>query len=555
VTKAKISEYSATAGDNTDVNGTNIAEGCPPSGINDAIREVMAALKRFETGADGDSVTVGGNLVVSGSTTANTFTSTLINADNLSFDGNTISSTNTNGNIVLAPNGTGDVQVDADTLRVGDSGADATIQSNGNADLILKTGNATTGTVTLADGANGNLTVALNGTGQVVVNAGAVGTPTIAPTGDLNTGIFFPAADTIAFAEGGAEAMRIDSDGDVGIGTTSPAVKLSVESATGGGVSGANPGGDTVRITQTPVFGSGGFVAQRLFLNKSSTANDGVTQSFDCLAVGGDRYTMANIGGYIDNAGSGNSVSGYFTISTKPSNASITERARITSGGYFKASNDGNYVTAQSYHELRTTTQDQYVVLLTNANATSPYGPNIYFSGVTPNNTTNYFLNCQDTTNDKLTIYSSGTVTNRTGTYNSYSDIKLKQDIVDASSQWDDIKALRVVKYRLKDEVAADPNYPAYIGLIAQEVEQVSAGLVDDCPDFENVEVPVLDDDGNPVLDEEGNPQVKTERQATGTTTKAVKYSILYMKAVKALQEAMERIETLEAKVSALEAK
>jgi len=78
VTKAKISEYSATAGDNTDVNGTNIAEGCPPSGINDAIREVMAALKRFETGADGDSVTVGGNLVVSGSTTANTLSTNLI---------------------------------------------------------------------------------------------------------------------------------------------------------------------------------------------------------------------------------------------------------------------------------------------------------------------------------------------------------------------------------------------------------------------------------------------------------------------------------------------
>ena len=183
-----------------------------------------------------------------------------------------------------------------------------------------------------------------------------------------------------------------------------------------------------------------------------------------------------------------------------------------------------------------------------------PYGPYIQFNAATPNNTTNYFLNCADSTNDKCTIYSSGTVTNRTGTYNAFSDIKLKQDIVDANSQWNDIKALRVVKYRLKDEVAADPNYPAYIGLVAQEVEQVSAGLVEDCADFENVEVPVLDDEGNPVLDEEGNPQIKTERQATGTVTKTVKYSILYMKAVKALQEAMERIETLEAKVAALEA-
>jgi hypothetical protein len=58
--------------------------------------------------------------------------------------------------------------------------------------------------------------------------AGAVGTPAITTTGDTNTGIFFPAADTIAFAEGGAEAMRIDSSGNVGIGTSSPSVKFEV---------------------------------------------------------------------------------------------------------------------------------------------------------------------------------------------------------------------------------------------------------------------------------------------------------------------------------------
>jgi hypothetical protein len=136
---------------------------------------------------------------------------TQINVDNLRLDGNTVSSTNSNGNIVLAPNGSGDVQVDADTLRVGDSGVDATIQSNGNADLILKTGNATTGSVTLADGTNGNLTVALNGTGQVIVNAGAVGTPTIAPTGDTNTGIYFSAADTVDVATGGTAGLQLDS--------------------------------------------------------------------------------------------------------------------------------------------------------------------------------------------------------------------------------------------------------------------------------------------------------------------------------------------------------
>ena len=70
--KNKVSEYSATAANNTDIGGINIAEGCAPSGINNAIRELMAQLKDMQSGTDGDNFTVGGNLTVTGTATGST---------------------------------------------------------------------------------------------------------------------------------------------------------------------------------------------------------------------------------------------------------------------------------------------------------------------------------------------------------------------------------------------------------------------------------------------------------------------------------------------------
>ncbi len=67
--KTKISEFSATAANNTDIDGINIAEGCPPSTINNAIRELMAQLKDQQAGTAGDNFTVGGDLSVSGNVT------------------------------------------------------------------------------------------------------------------------------------------------------------------------------------------------------------------------------------------------------------------------------------------------------------------------------------------------------------------------------------------------------------------------------------------------------------------------------------------------------
>jgi hypothetical protein len=65
----KVSQWSSVAASNTDVGGIDIAEGCAPSGINNAIREVMAQIKDMQIGSDGDTFTVGSNLTVNGTTT------------------------------------------------------------------------------------------------------------------------------------------------------------------------------------------------------------------------------------------------------------------------------------------------------------------------------------------------------------------------------------------------------------------------------------------------------------------------------------------------------
>jgi hypothetical protein len=67
--KTKISEYSSTSADNTDISNINIAEGCSPANLNNAIRTVMAQLKDQQAGTSGDNFTVGGNLSVTGTST------------------------------------------------------------------------------------------------------------------------------------------------------------------------------------------------------------------------------------------------------------------------------------------------------------------------------------------------------------------------------------------------------------------------------------------------------------------------------------------------------
>ena len=140
--------------------------------------------------------------------------------------------------------------------------------------------------------------------------------------------------------------------------------------------------------------------------------------------------------------------------------------------------------------------------------------------------------------NGEFRVVGSGDCVNTNNAYGSLSDQTLKQDIVDASSQWNDIKQVKVRKFRFKDK----PTDPLQIGVVAQELETISPGLVEDNPDELYTATDEL-------------PEGKNVGDVKEKGYKSVKYSVLYMKAVKALQEAMVKIETLETKVAALEAK
>ena len=124
-----------------------------------------------------------------------------------------------------------------------------------------------------------------------------------------------------------------------------------------------------------------------------------------------------------------------------------------------------------------------------------------------------------------IEIYTNGNVKNTNNSYGSLSDQRLKENIVDATSQWSDIKSLQIRKYNFREATGHQTH--TQLGLIAQEVESVSPGLVETTGVRE----------GETVLDADGN-QLES--------IKSVNYSVLYMKAVKALQEAQTRIETLE---------
>jgi len=257
------------------------------------------------------------------------------------------------------------------------------------------------------------------------------------------------------------------------------------------------------------------------------------------------------------------------------------ERMRITSTGQVLQGATSSNAVQRSKGVANNDLQFHF----SNSSTTTPYGGIIDFDAVGASgadNNTQYFLRCGDTTAIRFFVYSDGDVQNHDNSYGAISDERIKSNITDANSQWNDIKNIKVRNFQKKDDIrdyGAD-KAKVQLGVIAQELETVSPKLVKEynptnndilsdsafgtlytSDDAETQDAVLYTSDDQEVIDGNKNVgDIKTEAskkigevKEITAKVKGVNYSILYMKAIKALQEAMTRIETLETKVAALE--
>jgi hypothetical protein len=292
-------------------------------------------------------------------------------------------------------------------------------------------------------------------------------------------------------------------------------------------------GNKVFNITNSGNVGIGTASASGKLYVKQSTANfyDGI----NCYASSNDSFTgLGNTGSLAVVFSSYNTTAGSY--SPLAFYTSDTERMRITSGGFTKArANGGSYFNG-SYHEIvnnNNVSGDRCLVI---GNA----------AGSNTNNTSSVTFVVADSGNDRLLIYGNGNVVNQNGSYGSISDVKLKENIEDATPKLDDLMKVKVRNYNL---IGDDKKQ---IGVIAQELEEVFPAMIDDSEDFEEVIVPQVDEEGNEILNEEGEVQTTKERVSKGTTTKSVKYSVFVPMLIKAMQEQQDQIKELKTEIDSL---
>ena len=277
--------------------------------------------------------------------------------------------------------------------------------------------------------------------------------------------------------------------GNVGISTSSPQAKFSI--------------GSPSAITVFPTY----------------STNDLASIGWNYFALGDELYvrSMDIVSKGAPDGTNGGSMIRFLTTPVTNASAAI-ERGRFTSGGFFKASNFANPTYGLYYHQIFNNIYGDWIIELAQYN-TVPYGLLIRYPNAAPRGGGNEMLYLNDSTGNVFKVSSNGNVYNLNNSYNALSDIKLKENITDATPKLDKLMQVRVVNFNLK----TDPNIKQ-IGVIAQELQEIFPGLVEE------------------------NYDRDSDNKLNGETTLGVKYSVFVPMLIKAIQELTARVQYLENK-------
>ena len=379
-------------------------------------------------------------------------------------------------------------------------------------------------------------------------------------------------------ANAAAERLRISADGNLGLGVTPSAwgsIFNAMQLGDGGFIAGRSDTATQLQLGCNGFYDGSNFkyivtgTATRYYMDtgahyweNAASGTAGNTISFTqamTLTVNGDlglgTTTPSNSVGYSTLSLSGSTggqlvfqTAGTYkqTIYSSATDLNIlngqagnltfgtnnTERARITTGGFSKFSNTGTYANSTgAYHELYSTTGNAAAVVVSNAGTNGQqYGITIVTAN-DQNDAARYFWSGEGGGVERGTLRSNGGLANYSANnVNLASDERLKKDISPLDSAWGKVKEMEVVNFRYKDCNEGDP---LLYGVIAQQVQPIVPELV-----------VVTQEAKEATEDKEATPEYYGIREQP-----------MYWLAIKALQEAMTKIETLEAKVAALETK
>jgi hypothetical protein len=287
-----------------------------------------------------------------------------------------------------------------------------------------------------------------------------------------------------------AERMRIDSSGNVGIGISNGTAKLTVAGA------GANNAG-----------------AAATFIGSIQINEAG---SFNLQTTGGLEFK-----GSVFGAGYGSKLfstdAGDLLFGNRANSATWSERMRIDSSGNLLVGATSP-ATASTNTIVGTSTGGTLALAVVHNAATDAVrGLVIQSPNYSGNDGYSFIVNAGG--NDRLYIRTSGNVQNTNNSYGAISDVKLKENIVDATPKLEKLMQVKVRSYNLKTE----PNHKQ-IGVVAQELEEVFPGLIEES---------------------------KTPDQSD--TIKTVKYSVFVPMLIKAIQELKATVDAQAARIAALE--